>query len=331
MPEAAWAPAADPPKKEDEFGTLTWGAATAFEDDLSSLILRTKRFAAMGCSEGNMVLKPAGGGPSRGMAGNYCKFAKEIAGAARADFAIGATNGVAPNEILEDKASEAVEAVILAGGKSKIVRLETHPPLKNDAQHKGARPSAEALAAAVGDKLAGAVWRLNRGGGAKELHLARVDRNGAKVGHVDVLDKGQVGAATIAFDGDTLYAMWASRSSDKDPYVLKWTKVAGTGSPEPPQALTTSASSFAPGLSVQDSRFLLAWMEGDEKSGKVRVGASKKDLASAVGQAVVVSNTGMNARDPEVAQDKQGNLFVVWQEFAPGKRETRATALKCGD
>jgi hypothetical protein len=145
-----------------------------------------------------------------------------------------------------------------------------------------------------------------------------------------VIDKGDVGAPTLAFVDDTLHVVWASRSSDKESYVLRWTKLSDTGVLSPIQRLSTGVgSAFAPALAIDENgRFLVAWMEGDDKRGIVKVGVSRRGMAAAVALARPVSNEATNARDPEVGLDKNA-MFLVWQEYGKNTQELRAATLEC--
>ncbi len=246
------------------------------------------------------------------MASGVCKNGT-LVGAARGDLAVGALDGKFGIEVANGETG-ALDIVVYSAGKSKRLRA----------------PGIDiAGAAAVGTQLVAVAGRTRPGGGKlPSLVVLRVGRDGKRVGSMQVLDTALLGAPAIAFDGDTLYAVWARRAKEGDPYELAYSKWnASAVAPDPMKKLPTSSSSFAPALAFEGGKALFAWMEGDAKRGVVKAGAAAS-VERAFECAVPLSNEGVNARDPEVALDDH-TAFVVWQELPGTREELRATTLEC--
>lgn len=301
---------------------LTWAVATTFHDELATMSYGTGR-TGVSCSGGTLMLKGAGS-PVYVLPDKHCRFASNLAGAGRGDIAVALLDGPTQMPITVKTWPAIVEAIVYFGGKAHSIQLES------EGGGAGTLSRIEAPAAAVGKSLAALAYRVVRPG-SRELHVTMLDISGKKVGKIEVLDKGDVGAPALAFEEDTLHVIWAARPpGDKDPYTLRWTKLSSTGVMSAPQRLSTGVgSAFAPALGIDErGRVLVAWMEGDDKKGIVKVGVSKRGMASAVALARAISNEGTNARDPEVGLDKNA-MFLVWQEYGKTTQELRAASLEC--
>lgn len=309
------------PKDEPAGSPLTWGIATTFGDELSTLSLGTTRSGARGCGGGTVMLKGAGAGEGKAIAGGHCHFSTTLAGGARGDVAIAVTDGI----VDPAKGSvPAVDAIVFSAGKAKPVRLESFAVPGTAATE---RPKVDALAAAASAGSVAAAFRVTRGA-VQELHVVKLAPDGKQEGKVEVIDRGVIGAPALAFEGDTLHLVWATRASEKDAYSLHWTKWAKGGAPQAHQRLGTGVvSAYSPSLAIDGSRFLLAWTEGD-KLGVVKAGASNSGLTGALALAGVISNAGIDAKTPRVALDR-GSMFIVWEELAEKTKELRASPIRC--
>jgi hypothetical protein len=298
---------------------LDWAVATPFGDALSTLSLGASRFGAQGCAGGTVMVK--GTGAAKAIAVDQCHFSSALAGAAHGDVVIAVTDGI----VEPTKGNvPAVEAVVFAAGKAKPLRLESFP-VPGTAVIE--RPKVDALAAAATAAVTAAAYRVTRGA-VQELHVVKLAPDGTRIGKVEVIERGVVGTPAIAFEGDTLHIIWASRATDKDPYTLHWTKWPAGGTPQAHQKLGTGvASAYSPALAIEGGRFLLAWTEG-EKTGLVKAGSSMSGLTGALALAGVVSTAGVDAKSPTVALDGRA-LFVVWQEVADKTTELHASPLRC--
>lgn len=321
LPDGPFEPVIEPHGADEGAATpLTWAVATSFKNELATMSYGTGRTAAS-CAGGTLMTKGAGS-PLYLLPDKHCRFASFLAGAGRGDLAIALVDGPTQIPITVKTWPAIAEAVVWSGGKSTSISLESE-------SHPGQVARIEAPAAAVGKSRVAVAYRVVRPG-ARELHVTVLDASGKKIGKTEIIEKGDVGAPTIAFEGDDLHVVWASRSADKEPYALRWTKLTGTGPlPAPQRLLTPMGAAFAPALAIDETgRFLIAWMEGDEKQGAVKVGLSRRGIAAAVALASVVSNPKANARDPEVGLDKT-TQFVVWQEYSSTTAELRAASLEC--
>lgn len=292
---------------------LTWASASLFEGGLATIALGASLVSVAGgsgrCAGGLMVAVPAtkkAGEVPKTLATGGCKLASSFVGAARGDFAVGISGG--------PRGATTVDAIVSGGGKTGSVRVDT-----------GRVGDADSPAVAVGETWAAVAWRSTRGDSPGELRLARLEKDGAKLDKPLVLDTGALGAAALAFEGDTVHVVWSSRTSGKEPYALRWAKWTGKGKPTAPQVLSTRGSAARhPALAVEPSGlFLIAWVEGDDERGVVKAGASKVNLLHAVTSASEVSNPGARARHPAVAVEGP-TTYVVWTEST-----LRATTLRC--
>jgi len=303
------------------FVPLTWAVATTFHDELTTMSYGTSRSGSGGCAGGSLVLK--GAGAPLWVAEKSCRLASGLAGAARGHVAVALVDGPTQPPVAVKTWPAIADAIVFADGASKTIRLRAD-------FEEGKLSRIEAPAAAVGKTLMAVAYRVVSGA-VRELHVVRLDRSGAKVADAVVIDKGGAGAPTLAFDEDTLHVVWATRPSDKEPYALVASSIGPdtTAKPTPRTRLATGeGSAFAPALAIAGGRFALAWMVGDDRSGVVRAGTSRKGLETAVSMARVVSNASANARDPEIGLDGEAT-FVVWHELGAGTGELRAAALRC--
>jgi hypothetical protein len=182
-----------------------------------------------------------------------------------------------------------------------------------------------------------------RRGGA--LFLQRLDGLGAPVRGPEVIftapGRERPGAPSIAYDGDSLSLVFALRASARAPYVLQSLRFDPTREPlattttTPAPLATGAASAFAPALAVRDGARVLAWMEGSERAGSIRVALSAISLEDAVAHALtVVSDPLVNARDPEVSFS-DGRGWIAWTERparavgGPVNAVSRLASLRC--
>lgn len=322
LPDGPAEPVIDPHgPDEGPCCALTWAVATTFHDELTTMSYGTSRSGFEGCKGGTLMLK--GAGAPQWMTDKSCRLASGLAGAARGHVAVALLDGPTQPPAAVKTWPAIADGIVFADGASKVLRLSAE-------LEEGKLARIEAPAAAIGKTLAAVAYRLVSGA-SRELHVVRLDRSGAKVGDTVVLDKGSAGAPTLAFDGDTLHVVWATRASDTEAYTLAWSSIGPdtTAKPTPRQRLATGeGSAFAPALAIASGRFALAWMVGDDRSGLVRAGASKKGVQAAASMARTISNPNVNARDPEVGLDAEAT-FVVWQELGGAAQELRAAALRC--
>jgi hypothetical protein len=194
---------------------------------------------------------------------------------------------------------------------------------------KAASPDAVAVASS---KDAIAVSYRSKG----RLYLAWLGPNGASLGPPAAFSVGEPGAAALGLVGDRLVIVWAERSDKTAPYVLQLATAAAGSAPSTPRALTTQGSAFAPALLLREGRalhedeLLLAWMEGDGKSGKVlaaRTTLARPDLASVV---TVSEPDESNARDPELGGtvDAPTLVYGSFSNALPGGK-LRLARISC--
>ncbi|MFO0626128.1 MAG: hypothetical protein U0325_10970 [Polyangiales bacterium] len=183
---------------------------------------------------------------------------------------------------------------------------------------RGVRPQRPTdVAVALRGETTVVVWRTSQG-----LWLRRVEGGVAQPGTPTPWIAGDVGAPALAVRGDQVVAVWAQRDAPRSPYSLR-TATLDLAQPSQvvaPQVIVTgTASAFAPSLADVDGRWVLAWMEGDDRAATVRVGATWRALPEAAAHAVVVSTPGANARDPELAAHGP-QAWIAWTEYPGGRR-----------
>jgi hypothetical protein len=188
-------------------------------------------------------------------------------------------------------------------------------------------PSAPAIAAGV--TRAAVAYRV-----ADETWVAEVDRRtGRRLAPPRRFARGDLGQPALAFVGDELHAVWARRSG-KQPYVLEHGQWSHGIDAEPViEVLVAHAeSAIAPTLAYGAGRWVVAWMEGDlARRGRVLLGSSHTSLGDAVAHAEVLSESGINARDPKVALPSAAGTdgWVVWSEFGAPQMALRYAKLTC--
>lgn len=150
-----------------------------------------------------------------------------------------------------------------------------------------------------------------------------VTDEGVPVGQPVRFATGEVGAPTVAYQGDALAVVWAQRENARAPYslrVVEWTRSDAAPAPPPARPLATgTVSAFAPALATVGPRRVLAWMEGDDRNAAVRVAATALGVEHLADHAITVSAPTAHARDPElaVAGDR---AWMAWSEYAAGQR-----------
>jgi hypothetical protein len=169
-----------------------------------------------------------------------------------------------------------------------------------------------------------AVWRTSQG-----LWLRRVEGAVMPPPPTAPWIAGDVGAPTLAVRGDHVVAVWAQRDTRRSPYTLRTATMdlAHATQPLAPQVIATGpTSAFAPSLVDVGGRWMLAWMEGDDRVATVRVGATWGALPEAAAHAVTVSAPGTNARDPELAAGG-AQAWIAWTEYPGGRRRDQGGAV----
>jgi hypothetical protein len=169
-----------------------------------------------------------------------------------------------------------------------------------------------------------AVWRTSQG-----LWLRRVEGAVMQTPPTAPWIAGDVGAPTLAVRGDLVVAVWAQRDTRRAPYTLRTATMdlARATQPPAPQVIATGpTSAFAPSLVDVGGRWVLAWMEGDDRVATVRVGATWAALPEAAAHAVTVSTPGTNARDPELAAGG-AQAWIAWTEYPGGRRRDQGGAV----
>ena len=160
-----------------------------------------------------------------------------------------------------------------------------------------------------------------------ELRIATLAPSGSP--WMEVLDKANVGTATVAYEGDVLHVVWSSFVPEKNRFVLRWSKWLAGAAPSAPQTIGTGVlSALTPSLAIDRGRFMLAWTNGDEQTATVKVGASRNGIVAIPGLASVVSTPSVAARDPVVALDGDV-MFVAWKELGTTEPEVHAASISC--
>jgi len=133
---------------------------------------------------------------------------------------------------------------------------------------------------------------------------------------------GDVGAPAVAMKGDSAVVAWAERASPTEPYHL----VIWDGAPH--VVKSGAASAVAPSLAVRDAEVVVAWMEGDaERHGQIRLGRAPLSGEIDLTSAPVLSEAGVNARDPEISLAGD-EVVLVWSEFSKTTK-IQARKLTC--
>ena len=122
--------------------------------------------------------------------------------------------------------------------------------------------------------------------------------------------------------GASAVVAWAERASPTEPYHL----VIWDGAPH--VVKSGAASAFAPSLAVRDAEVVVAWMEGDaERHGQIRLGRAPLSGEIDLTSAPVLSEAGVNARDPEISLAGD-EVVLVWSEFSKTTK-IQARKLTC--
>lgn len=184
-------------------------------------------------------------------------------------------------------------------------------------------------AVAVGATKSAIMFRASR-----RLWIAPIGGDGYVAARLHNIVTGEVGPPSIAYRGDTLYAVWAQRETPRGPASLRWVSWNPFTDPDPtPQVLTVgTASATSPSLVVTNDRFVLAWAEGDAQTSVVRVASTTGDFASLAARAVTVSPSGVDARNPALGANASGSRVVLgWQSRAGANQPNavRVASLSC--
>jgi hypothetical protein len=186
----------------------------------------------------------------------------------------------------------------------------------------------EAPAAAVSASHAAISWKTT-----DKVKVALVGADGKVIGAAHDVGSGDVGAPALAFQGETLYAVWGERATGSTGNYVMHYIAWDTANAAPPtkKSIAGTGSAFAPGLASTGTTLVLTWMEGDDKSGTVKLGsASSANLEDAIKNVQSISTPGVNARDPEVGLAAEKGM-IGWTEFPNGKPkgELRVSNLTC--
>lgn len=201
------------------------------------------------------------------------------------------------------------------GGGGNLVAADVGDPPERCRGVRAQRPTD--VAVALRGETTVVVWRTAQG-----LWLRRVEAGAPQPGPTTPWIAGDVGAPALAVRGDLVVAVWAQRDAPRAPYSLRTASVdlsRAAQAPAPQVIATGPTSAFAPSLVDVDGRWVLAWMEGDDRVAAVRVGATWRELSEAAAHAVTVSTPGANARDPELAAGG-AQAWIAWTEYPGGRR-----------
>lgn len=294
----------------------TFAAAAVLGGELTTLTYAVRHATLTGCADAVLAAKAvAPAAARRELLPHACRPASMLRAAGRGGLGIAlATSRFAPT----------VEAWLLDGSEAKPALLETLGAATGKDGGASGPPTVSLPAVAAGSSSVAAAYVVARGA-TRELHVARLGGHGDPPARVELLDKDHVGSVAVAFEDDTLHVVWSSFVPEKKRSLLRWSKWPAGGAPTAAQTIGTGVlSASKPSLAIDHGRFLLAWTEGDDKATTVKVGASRKGLASVAGLATVVSSAGATAEAPAVAVADDA-LFVTWVE----QSSVRAAALKC--
>lgn len=142
-----------------------------------------------------------------------------------------------------------------------------------------------------------------------------------------------IGAPVIVARGRGFDAAWSVLNTSTRKYEL--VGASFTDRRATPSVTTLAqpagANAFAPALSVQGTRLVLAWTEGDlQAQAVVRAGSSTQSLAAAAQSAALIGAPRGNRRDPELSSTAAGTWMVV-QQFDARTRNgvARIATLRC--
>jgi hypothetical protein len=184
-------------------------------------------------------------------------------------------------------------------------------------------------AVAVGATRSAIMFRASR-----RLWIAPIGGDGYVAARLHQIVTGEVGPPSIAFRGDTLYAVWAQRETARGPATLRWVAWNPFTDPDPtPQVLAVGeASATSPSLVVTNDRFVLAWSEGDAQRSVVRVASTEGEFSTLAARATTVSPPGQDARAPVLSASPSGQrMYLGWQSRsgAGPDADVRVAALRC--
>jgi hypothetical protein len=147
------------------------------------------------------------------------------------------------------------------------------------------------------------------------------------------LDRGRLGAPTVVARGRAFDAAWSRFNDSTGRYELIGATLSDRRATVAPAVLVAPprANAFAPALSAQGARVVLAWTEGDLRaSALVKVGSSTQTLALAASTAAVIGSARGNRRDPELSSTAAATWMLV-QQFDRRTRNgvARIATLRC--
>jgi hypothetical protein len=299
-------------------GVTTLAAALAEDGRLTTLTYAARRPSATECTDGLLVSKAGDPGAARRELFTHgCRSSSMLVAAARGALGIAFFDGATTADGDGRTAPAIADAMVLGGSGSAPTRLETI----GDATIVNAAAAAGATSVAAAYVVAHDTTR--------ELHVVQLRKDGKPATKVEVFDKQNVGTVTIAYEGDTLHVVWSSFVPERNRYVLRWSKWLAGAAPAVTQTIGTGVlSAVTPSLAVDRGRFILAWANGGEKDGTVKVGASTNGVVAISGLAGVVSTPGAPAWGPVVALDGD-TMFVAWKELGSAEPAVHATSISC--
>jgi hypothetical protein len=144
---------------------------------------------------------------------------------------------------------------------------------------------------------------------------------------------GQVGSPSITTSGDTVIVAWSDRASSREPWQVRWTKLAIGGAPEEPKQLALPPGGYgtqamSPSVAgIGGGRFVIAWSEGTP-SHQVRAITLSAD-GTPSGSAMALSAAGVNAGQPQVAVGADGRGVIAFLAAKGKAYELHATPVAC--
>ena len=298
---------------------MTFAAAIAQDAHLTTLTYAARRPSPLDCADGLLVSKGLEPDAARReLLTHSCRAGSMLVAAARGPLGIAFLDGATKADDDPKTAPAIADVVVISGLSSSQSRVETI----------GGGATIASAATAAGATSVAAAYVVAHGT-TRELHVVQLGKDGKTTAKVEVLDKANVGTATVAYEGDVLHVVWSSFVPEKNRFVLRWSKWLAGAAPSAPQTIGTGVlSALTPSLAIDRGRFMLAWTNGDEQTATVKVGASRNGIVAIPGLASVVSTPSVAARDPVVALDGDV-MFVAWKELGTTEPEVHAASISC--
>ncbi|MDP3276981.1 MAG: hypothetical protein Q8Q09_17415 [Deltaproteobacteria bacterium] len=197
----------------------------------------------------------------------------------------------------------------------------------------GATPSlgtsTPAIALAVGSEGGLVLWVQD-----VTLYALSFGLQGTPDGPPRPLSTGVLGAPTVVARGRGFEAAWSDLDAATNRYKLVGASFSERQSTPPSIVLSSppTLDSFAPAVSMQGSRIVLAWSEGSLRgTTSIRAGSSTQSLALAASTAGIIGPRRGSRRDPELASTSTQTWLLV-QQFGRGSPRNgllRLATLRC--